>query len=58
MIRDPRQVNEAMRATMREQHADRVRDGERERLAGRLRRRGLLGRWLDRRAIRRADRNV
>jgi hypothetical protein len=58
MIRDPRQVNEAMRATMREQHADRVRDGERERLAGRVRGRGRFARWLDRRAIHRAERNV
>jgi hypothetical protein len=58
MIRDPRQVNEAMRETMRAQQADRVRDGERERLKGQVRRRGWLGRWLDRRAIRRADRDA
>jgi hypothetical protein len=58
MIRDPRQVNEAMRETMRAQQADRVRDGERERLKGQVRRRGWFGRWLDRRAIRRADRDA
>jgi hypothetical protein len=55
MIRDPRQVNEAMRETMRAQHADRIRDGERERLTGHLRRRWWLGRRLDRRAVRRAE---
>ena len=55
MIRDPRQVNEAMRATMREQHADRIRDGERERVAASLRRRGWFRRWLDRRATRIAE---
>jgi hypothetical protein len=48
MIRDPRQVNEAMRATMREQHADRVREGEHERAASSVRRRGWLRRRLDR----------
>ena len=58
MIRDPRQVNEAMRETMRAQHADRIRDGERERLTGHLRRRWWFGRWLDRRAVRRAERNT
>jgi hypothetical protein len=58
MIRDPRQVNEAMRETMRAQHADRIRDGQRERLKGQAHRRGWLGRWLDRRAIRRADRSA
>jgi len=58
MIRDPRQVNEAMRETMRAQHADRLRDGERERLTGHLRRPGFIGRWLDRRAVGRADRGT
>jgi hypothetical protein len=58
MIRDPRQVNEAMRETMRAQHADRIRDGERERLKGQAHRRGWFGRWLDRRAVRRADRDA
>jgi len=58
MIRDPRQVNEAMRETMLAQHADRVRDAERERLTGRIRRRGVIGRWLDRRAVGRADRGT
>ena len=58
MIRDPRQVNEAMRETMRAQHAHRIRDGERERLKGQVQRRGWFGRWLDRRAVRRADRDA
>jgi hypothetical protein len=58
MIRDPRQVNEAMRETMRAQHADRLRDGERERLAGQVRRRGWFARRLDRRAVRRAERDT
>jgi hypothetical protein len=58
MIRDPRQVNEAMRETMRAQHADRLRQGERERLKGQVQRRRWFGRWLDRRAIRDADRHA
>jgi hypothetical protein len=58
MIRDPRQVNEAMRATMHEQHVDRIRDGERERLASSLHRRGWFRRWLDRRAIRSAEKDA
>ena len=58
MIRDPRQVNEAMRETMRAQHTDRIRDGERERLKGQVRRRGWFGRVLDRRAVRRAERDA
>ncbi|MEZ0234654.1 MAG: hypothetical protein ACAH81_06880 [Actinomycetota bacterium] len=58
MIRDPRQVNEAMRETMRAQHADRIRDGERERLKGQFRRRGWFARRLDRRAVRRAERDA
>jgi len=58
MIRDPRQVNEAMRETMRAQHADRIRQGESERLKGEVQRRGRLSRWLDRRATRDADRHA
>ena len=58
MIRDPRQVNEAMRETMRAQHADRLRQGERERLKGQVHDRRWFGRWLDRRAIRDVDRHA
>ena len=58
MIRDPRQVNEAMRAALHEQHADRIRDGERERVASSLRRRGWFRRRLDARPIRRAERDA
>jgi hypothetical protein len=58
MIRDPRQVNEAMRETMRAQHADRLRQGERERLKGQVYHRRWFGRWLDRRAIRDVDRHA